>query len=169
MKFRAQHTLPEQGVPPFTVEENLGEKVLAIPFKVEGAGAIVGITVDRSPSSTVAGPGDLGVALVKGARTLYEGQMNDDQASTFYIPLQAKTTYQILLWGLGDFIGEAMLDVVPITVKPVSVLPEQTEFLLPSYAEPIALELTEADQKSYLANEVSGAPLHFSSTPGKIF
>lgn len=166
MKFRAQHTLPELGVPPFTVEENLGEKVLAIPFKVEGAGSIVGIT---GGGSTIAGPGDLGVALVKGTRTLYEGQINDDQASTFYIPLQAKTSYQILLWGLGDFTGEATLDVVPLTVKPVSVQPEQTEFLLPSYAEPIALELTEADQKSYLANEVSGAPLHFSSTPEKSF
>ena len=165
MKFRGQRTLPERGIPPFTVEENLGEKVLAIPLEIEGAESIVGITVNGSPSSTVAEIGGLGVALVKGARTLYEGQMNDDQPSTFYIPLQAETPYQILLWGLGDFTGEAMLDVVPLTIKPVSVQPEQTEFLLPPYAEPIALELTEADQQSYWANEVSGAPLHFSSIP----
>ena len=169
MKFRGQHTLPERGVPPFTVEENLGETVLAIPFEVESAGSIVGITVDGSPSSTVAGAGGLGVALVKGARTLYERQMNDDQASTFYIPLQAETPYQILIWGLGNFTGKSVLDVVPLTVKPVSVQPEQTELLWPPYGEPIALELTEADQKSYWANETSGAPLHFSSIPEKPF
>ena len=56
-----------------------------------------------------------------------------------------------------------MLDVVPLTVKPVSVLPEQTELLWPPYAEPIALELTDADQSSYWVHERTGAPLQFSS------
>ena len=66
--------------------------------------------------------------------------------------------------GIGDFTGEVTLDVAPLEVKPVSVLPEQTELLWPPYAEPIALELTDADQSSYWAHESTGASLQFSST-----
>ena len=57
-----------------------------------------------------------------------------------------------------------MLDVAPLTLKPVSVLRGQTELLWPPYAEPIALELTDADQSSYWAHESTGASLQFSST-----
>ena len=161
MKFREQHVLPERGFPPFTVEENLGEKVLAIPFKIDNANSIVGVTVNASQLPTKNGGVELGVALLKGVRTLYEGIIDDDRASAFYIPLQAETTYQILLWGLGDFAGEVTLDVAPVTLKPVS---GQTELLWPPYAEPIALELTDADQGSYWVHESTGAPLQFSST-----
>ncbi len=164
MKFREQHALPERGVPPFTVEEDLEEKVLAIPFRVDNTNSIVGVTVNASQLPTENRVGELGVALLKGAQTLYEGIVNDTEASTFHIPLQAKTHYQILLWGLGDFAGEVMLDVIPVTLKQVSVLPEQTELLWPPYAEPIALELTDANQSSYWANESTGASLQFSST-----
>ena len=164
MEFREQHVLPERGFPPFTVEENLEEKVLAIPFRVDNTSSLVGVTVNASQLPTEKGVGELGVALLKNARTLYEGKVNDTEASTFYIPLQAEAPYQILLWGVGDFTGEVILDVVPIKVKPVSVLPEQTELLWPPYAEPIALELTDADQSSYWAHESTGAPLYFSST-----
>ena len=164
MKFREQHILPERGVLPFTVEENLEEQVLAIPFRVDKASSLVGVTVTASQLPTEKEVGELGVALLKGAHTLYEGKVNDTEASTFYVPLQAEASYQILLWGLGDFMGEAMLDVASLKVKPVTVLPEQTELLWPPYAEPIALELTDADQGSYWANESTGASLHFSST-----
>ena len=163
MKFREQHVLPEHGLPPFTVEENLGEKVLAIPFRVDNTNSIVGVTVDTSQLQSGNGGGELGLALLKGARTLYEGIINDDRASAFYIPLQAETSYQILLWGLGNFAGEVMLEVAPVMLKPVTVLREQTELLWPPYAEPIALELTDADQSSYWAHEGTGAPLQFSS------
>ena len=164
MKFREQHVLPERGFPPFTVEENLEEKVLAIPFRVDNASSLVGVTVNASQLPTGDGVGELGVALLKGAHTLYEGTIDDDQDSAFYIPLQAETSYQILLWRLGDFAGEVTLDVAPVTVKPVSVLRGQTELLWPPYAEPIALELTDADQSSYWAHESTGALLQFSST-----
>ena len=164
MEFREQYALPERGVPPFTVEEDLEEKVLAIPFGVDSTSSLVGVTVNTVPLPTGNEVGELGVALLRDTRTLYEGKANDTEASTFYIPLQAETPYQILLWGLGDFTGEVMLDVVPIKVKPVSVLPEQTELLWPPYAEPIALELTDADQSSYRAHESTGAQLQFSST-----
>ncbi len=163
MNFREQRALPERGFPPFTVEENLGKKVLAVPFKIDNANSVVGVTVDTSQLQTENGVGELGVALLKGARTLYKGTIDDDQASAFRIPLRAETSYQILLWGLGDFTGEVMLDVVPLTVKPISVLPEQTELLWPPYAEPIALELTDADQSSYWVRESTGAPLQFSA------
>lgn len=163
MKFREQHVLPERGVPPFTVEENLRKNVLAVPFKIDNANSVVGVTVDTSQLQTGNGAVELGVALLQGARTLYEGIVDADQASAFYIPLRAKTSYQILLWGLGDFTGEAILDVAPLSVKPISVLPEQTELLWPPYAEPIALELTDADQGSYWIHESTGAPLQFSS------
>ena len=164
MKFREQHTLPERSSPPFTVEENLGEKVLAIPFRVDTPNSVVGISVNPSQLPTKNGPAELGVALLRGAHTLYEGKVNDTETSTFYIPLQTEIPYQILLWGLGDFTGEVTLDVAPIEVKPVSVQPEQTELLWPPYAEPIALELTNADQSSYWAHESTGASLYFSST-----
>ena len=164
MGFRKQHPLPERGLPPFTVEEDIEEKVLTVPFKVDRTSSLVGVTVNTSQLPTENGAGELGVALLKGTHTLYEGTVNDTEASTFYIPLQAETPYQILLWGLGDFIGEVTLDVVPIEVKPVSVQPEQTELLWPPYAELIALELTDADQSSYWAHESTGAPLQFSST-----
>ena len=164
MAFREQHVLPERGFPPFTVEENLGEKVLAIPFRVDNASSLVGVTVNASQLPTGNGVGELGVALLKGAHTLYEGTIDDDQASAFYIPLQAETSYQILLWRLGGFAGEVTLDVAPVTAKPVSVLRGQTELLWPPYAEPIALELTDADQSSYWAHESTGALLQFSST-----
>ena len=163
MKFREQHALPERDVPPFSVEADLDEKVLAIPFRVDNTSSIVGVTVNASQLPTENGVGELGVALLKGTHTLYEGQTNDAEASTFYVPLQAGPPYQILLWGLGDFTGEVMLDVAPLKVKPVSVLPEQTELLWPPYAEPIALELTDADQSSYRVNESTGASLQFSS------
>ena len=164
MKFREQYALPERGLPPFTVEENLGEKVLAVPFRVDKANSLVGVTVNASQLPTVDGVAELGVALLKGAHTLYEGKVNDTQASSFYIPLQAETPYQILLWRLGDFTGEVTIDVDPLAQKPVSILHGQTELLWPPYAEPIALELTDADQNSYWARESSGAPLYFSST-----
>ena len=164
MKFREQHVLPDRGFPPFTVEEDLGEKVLAIPFKIDNANSIVGVAVEASQLQTGDGTGELGVALLKGARTLYEGSVDDNPASAFYIPLQAETSYQILLWGLGDFAGEVNLDVTPVSLKPVTVLHEQTELLWPPYAEPIALELTDADQSSYWAHESTGALLQFSST-----
>ena len=164
MEFRERHVLPERSFPPFTVEENLEEKVLAIPFRVDNASSLVGITVNASQLPTGNRVGELGVALLKGTHTLYEGTIDDDQDSAFYIPLQAKTSYQILLWGLGDFSGEVMLDVAPLTLKPVSVLRGQTELLWPPYAEPIALELTDADQSSYWAHESTGASLQFSST-----
>ena len=164
MKFREQYAIPERGFPPFTVEENVGEEVLVVPFKIDKTHSLVGVTVNTSQSLTGNGTIELGVALLEGARTLYEGKIDDAQASTFYIPLQAETSYQILLWGLGDFTGEVMLDVAPLTVKPVSVLRGQTELLWPPYAEPIALVLTKAHQKSYWARESTGAPLRFSST-----
>ena len=164
MKFREQHALPERNFPPFTVEEDLQKKVLTVPFKVDRTSSLVGVTVNTSQLPTENGVGELGVALLKGTHTLYEGTVNDTETSTFYIPLQAETPYQILLWGLGDFRGEVTLDVVPIEVKPVSVQPEQTELLWPPYAEPIALELTNADQSSYSAHESTGASLQFSST-----
>lgn len=163
MKFREQHVLPEQGLPPFMVEENLGETVLAIPFRIDNANSIVGITVDTPQLQAGNGTGELGVALLKGARTLYEGTIDGDQASAFYIPLQGQTSYQILLWELGNFAGEVMLEVAPVMLKPVAVLREQTELMWPPYAEPIALELTDADQSSYWAHESTGAPLQFSS------
>ena len=164
MKFREQYALPERGSPRFTVDEDLEEKVLAVPFRVDNTSSLVGITVNASQLPTENGVGALGVALLKDTLTLYEGTVNDIEASTFYIPLQADTPYQILIWGLGDFTGEVTLDVAPLEVKPVSVLPEQTELLWPPYAEPIALELTEADQSSYWARESTGASLQFSST-----
>ena len=164
MEFREQHALPERNFPPFTLEEDLEGKVLTVPFKVDRTGSLVGVTVNASQFPTENGVGELGVALLKGTYTLYEGTVNDTEASTFYIPLQAETPYQILLWGLGDFIGEVMLDVAPLEVKPVSVQPEQTELLWPPYAEPIALELTDADQSSYSAHKSTGASLQFSST-----
>ena len=164
MKFRELHVLPERGVPPFTVEENLQEKVLAIPFRVDNTSTLIGVTVNATQLPTGNGVGELGIALLKGAHTLHEGKVNDTEASTFYIPLQAETPYQILLWGLGDFTGEVMLDVAPLKVKPFSVLPEQTELLWPPYTESIALELTDADQSSYWAHESTGALLQFSST-----
>ena len=164
MKFREQHALPERGSPPFTVEENLEEKVLVIPFSVDSTSSLVGVTLNASQLPTENGVGELGVALLKGAHTLYEGKFNDTEASTFYIPLQAETSYQILIWGLGDFRGEVMLDATPLEVKQVSVLPEQTELLWPPYAEPIVVELTDADQSSYWAHESTGASLQFSST-----
>ncbi len=164
MEFREQHALPERGSPPFTVDADLEEKVLAVPFKVDNTSSLVGVTVNASQLPTENGVGELGVALLKGTHTLYEGAVNDTEASTFYIPLQAETPYQILIWGLGDFTGEVTLDVAPLEVKPVSVLPEQTELLWPPYAEPIALELTDADQSSYWAHESTGASLQFSST-----
>ena len=164
MKFREQRVLPERGFPPFTMEENLEEKVLAIPFRVDNTSSLVGVTVNAFQLPTGNGMGELGVALLKGAHTLYEGKVNDTETSTFYIPLQAETSYQILLWGLDDFKGEVTLDVVPVTLKPVSVLRGQTELLWPPYAEPIALELTDADQSSYWAHESTGALLQFSST-----
>ena len=164
MKFREQHALPQRGSPPFTVDADLEEKVLAVPFRVDNTSSLVGVTVNASHLPTENGVGALGVALLKDTLTLYEGKFNDIKASTFYIPLQAETPYQILIWGLGDFTGEVTLDVAPLEVKPVSVLPEQTELLWPPYAEPIALELTEADQSSYWAHESTGAPLQFSST-----
>ena len=169
MGFREQHTLPERALPPFTVEENLEEKVLAIPFRVDQTSSLVGVTVNTSQLPTGNGAGELGVALLKGAHTLYEGKVNDTETSTFYVPLQAETSYQILLWGLGDFTGEVMLDVAPLEVKPVTVLPKQTELLWPPYAEPIALELTDANQSSYWAKESTGAPLYFSSTLERSF
>ena len=164
MKFREQHTLPKRNFPPFTVEEDLEEKVLTVPFKVDRTSSLVGVTVNTSQLPTENGVGELGVALLKGTHTLYEGTVDDTEASTFYIPLQAETSYQILLWGLGDFIGEVTLDVASLEVKPVSVQPEQTELLWPPYAEPIALELTNADQSSYSVHESTGASLQFSST-----
>ena len=164
MKFREQHALPERNFPPFSVEADLEEKVLAIPFRVDNTSSIVGVTVNASQLPTENGVGELGVALLKGTHTLYEGKTNDTETSTFYVPLQAETLYQILLWGLGDFIGEVTLDVAPIKVKPVSVQPEQTELLWPPYAEPIALELTDANQSSYSAHESTGASLKFAST-----
>ncbi len=164
MEFREQHALPERGFPPFTVEENLGEKVLAIPFRIDNTSSLVSVTVNASQLPTGDGVGELGVALLKDTHTLYEGTIDDDQDSAFYIPLQAETSYQILLWRLGDFAGEVTLDVAPVTVKPVSVLRGQTELLWPPYAEPIALELTDADQSSYWAHESTGALLRFSST-----
>ena len=164
MEFREQHALPERGFPPFTVEENLGEKVLAIPFRVDNTSSLVGVTVNASQLPTGNGVGELGVALLKGAHTLYEGAIDDDQDSAFYIPLQAETSYQILLWRLGDFAGEVTLGVAPLTIKPVSVSRGQTELLWPPYAEPIALELTDGDQSSYWAHESTGALLQFSST-----
>ena len=165
MKFREQYALPERGFPPFTVEENLGEKVLVVPFQIDNANALVGVTVNASRSLNEDGTVELGVALLKGAHTLYEGKIDDTQASTFYLPLQAETSYQIALWGLGDYTGEVALDVAPLAVKPVPV-PDQigTELLWPPYADPIGLVLTEAHQKSYWANESTGAPLQFSST-----
>ncbi len=163
MGFRKQHPLPECGLPPFTVEEDIEEQVLTVPFKVDTTCSLVGVTVNTSQLPTENGMGELGVALLKGTHTLYEGTATDTEASTFYIPLQAETPYQILLWGLGDFTGEVILDVVPLEVKAVPVLPEQTELLWPPYAEPIALELTDADQSSYWAHESTGAPLQFSS------
>ena len=135
MKFREQHVLPEHGLPPFTVEENLEEKVLAVPFRVDNTNSLVGVTVDTSQLQTGNGAGALAVALLRGTHTLYEGTIDGNQASTFYIPLQAETSYQILLWGLGDFTGEVMLDVATLEVKPVSVLEGQTELLWPPYAE----------------------------------
>ncbi len=164
MQFREQHALPERGVPPFSVEADLEEKVLAIPFRVDSTSSLVGVTVNASQLPTENGEGELGVALLKGTHTLYEGKVNDTEAPTFYVPLQAETSYQILLWGLGDFTGDVTLDVAPLKVKPVSVLPKQTELLWPPYAEPIALELTDADQSSYSVHESTGASLQFSST-----
>ena len=169
MEFREQRVLPERDLPPFTVEEDLEERVLAVPFRVDNTGSLVGVTVNASRLPTENGVGELGVALLKDARTLYEGKVSDTGASTFYIPLQAETLYQILVWGLGDFRGEVMLDVVPLEVKPVTVLPKQTELLWPPYAEPIALELTDANQSSYKAHESTGAPLYFSSTLERSF
>ena len=169
MGFREQHILPERGLPPFTVEENLEENVLAVPFRVDKASSLVGVTANTSQLPTGNGAGELGVALLKGARTLYEGKVNDTEASTFYVPLQAETPYQILLWGLGDFTGEVTLEVAPLEVKPVTVLPKQTELLWPPYAAPIALELTDANQSSYKAHESTGAPLYFSSMQERSF
>lgn len=169
MKFREQHTLPERGFPPFTMEEDIEEKVLAIPFRVDSTSSLVGITVDASQLTAGNGVGKLGAALLKGVHTLYEGKFNDIEASTFFIPLQAETTYQILLWGLGDFTGKVTLDVTPLTVKAFSVSHGQNELLWPPYAEAIALELTNANQSSYWANEITGALLYFSSTPEKPF
>ena len=169
MEFREQHVLPQRGFPPFTVDEDLEEKVLAIPFRVDNTNSLVGVTVNAFQLPTGNGVGELGVALLKETHTLYEGTVNDTEAASFYIPLQAKTPYQILLWGLGDFTGEVTLDVAPLKVKPVSVLPEQTELLWPPYAEPIALELTDADQSSYWATESTGASLQFSSTLDRPF
>ena len=169
MGFREQHTLPERGLPPFTVEEDLEEKVLAIPFRVDQTSSLVGVTVNTSQLPTGNGAGELGVALLKGAHTLYEGAVNDTEALAFYIPLQAETPYQILLWGLGDFTGEVMLDVASLEVKLVTILPKQTELLWPPYAAPIALELTDANQSSYKARESTGAPLYFSSTLERSF
>ena len=73
MGFREQHALPERGFPPFTIEENIEEKVLAIPFRVDNASSLVGVTVNASQLPTGDGVGELGVALLKGAHTLYEG------------------------------------------------------------------------------------------------
>ena len=164
MEFREQHVLPERSFPPFTVEENLEEKVLAIPFRTDSKSTLVGVAVNASQLPTGNRVGELGVAVLKDVHTLYEGKFNDTEPSTFYLPLRAETSYQILLWGLGDFTGEVMLDVAPLEVKPVTVLPEQTELLWPPYAEPIALELTDGDQSSYWAHESTGASLQFSST-----
>ena len=164
MKFREQHALPERGFPPFTVEKNLGEKVLAVPFRIDNTNSLVGVTVNASQLPNRNGTVELGVALLKGAHTLYEGKVDDTQASAFYIPLQAETAYQILLWGLGDFTGEMTLDVGPLAIKPVSVLEGETKLLWPPYAEPIALELTDAYQNSYWAREITGASLQFSPT-----
>ncbi len=164
MKSREQYALPERGFPPFTVEENLGEKVLAVPFRIDNANILVGVSVNAFPSPDRNGMGKLGVALLKGAHTLYEGKFDATQSSRFYIPLQAETSYQILVWRLGDFAGEVTLDVAPVMPKPVSVLRGQTELLWPPYAEPIALELTDANQSSYWARESTGALLQFSST-----
>ena len=74
-----------------------------------------------------------------------------------------------MLWGLGDFTGEVTLEVAPLEVKPVTVLPKQTELLWPPYAAPIALELTDGDQSSYKAHESTGAPLYFSSMQERSF
>ena len=164
MKFREQYILPERDSPPFTVEQNLEEKVLAIPFRTDSQNSLVGVTVNAIQLPTGNGVGELGVALLKGAHTLYEGNFNDTDALTFYIPLHVETSYQILLWGLGGFAGEVMLDVAPLEVKPVTVLPKQTELLWPPYAAPIALELTDGDQSSYWARESTGASLQFSTT-----
>ena len=163
MEFREQQTLPDHGFPPFTVEKNLGEKVLVVPFKVDNSNSIVGVTVNSSQLPTKSGAVELGVALLQGTRTLYEGKVNDAQVSAFYLPLQAETSYQILVWALGDFTGAVTIDVVPLKVKPFSVSDGQAEFLCPPSAEPIALELTDADQKGYWVNESTGTPLHFSS------
>ena len=76
MKFREQHVLPERGFPPFTVAENLGKKVLAVPFKIDNANSVVGVTVDISQLQTGNEAGELGVALLTGARTLYEGTID---------------------------------------------------------------------------------------------
>ncbi len=164
MKFREQSAIPERSFPPFTVEENVGEEVLVVPFKIDKTHSLMGVTVNTSQPLTGNGTIELGVALLEGARTLYEGKIGNAQASVFYIPLQAETSYQILLWGVGDFTGEVMLDVAPLTVKPVSVLRGQTELLWPPYAEPIGLVFTKAHQKSYWVRESTGAPLRFSST-----
>ena len=169
MKFREQQTLPDRGFPPFTVEENLGEKVLAVPFKIDNSNSIVGVTVNTSQLPTKNGAVELGVALLKDARTLYEGKASDAQVSAFYLPLRAETSYQMLVWALGDFTGAVTIDVVPLKVKPFSVSHGQAEFLWPPYAEPIALELTDADQKGYWVNESTGAPLHFSARIEQIF
>ena len=110
MKFREQYALPERGSPPFIVDEDLEEKVLAVPFRVDNTSSLVGVTVNASQLPTENGVGALGVALLKDTLTLYEGTVNDIEASTFYIPLQvalnpdpigAETPYQILIWGLG--------------------------------------------------------------------
>ena len=61
MEFREQHVLPKRGFPPFTVEENLEEKVLAIPFRVDNASSLVGITVNASQLPAGNRVGELGL------------------------------------------------------------------------------------------------------------
>ncbi len=164
MKFREQQALPNRGSPPFRVEENLGEKVLAVPFKTDNTNSIVGVTLSVPQFSTKNGIVELGLAILKGKRTLYEGTVDGAHTSALYIPLQAETSYQILLWGLDGFTGEVMLDIKSLSVKSASLLEGETEFSWSPYAEPIALALTHAHQNSYRAREHTGASLQFSST-----
>jgi len=140
MREREERSLPEQSFP-FTIEENLEQEVLRIPFKTGEENNVVWIKATSNDT--------LGLALFREENVLAEGK------EQFYLPLKANTSYSLLLWRLGESMGKVTLKVTNLHLEQMPLSLEETVLSTPTM-QTIAIELINANKISYsLKGDVS--------------
>ena len=149
MSTREERFIPERGLPPFTVTENLEGEVLRVPFRTDEANPLLWVKAT--------GDGPLGLALLRDGQVLVDGR------EAFYIPVRTDTSYSLLLWQLGEPAGKVILEVTSLKAQKLPLSPGENKLMRTPSTASTAMELINGDKGSYWLKGNAG-PYFFSST-----